>query len=272
VNKKVTRRGFLRRILYGGLGAGAALLGYPFIEARWVRVSRRRIIVPRLPPEFAGTTAAFLADIHHGPYFGLGFVRSIVEDTNALGADLVALGGDYVHRDPKFIAPCIAELARLRAPLGVYAVLGNHDHWEGAPRTRAELAKAGIAELRNTGVWLTRRGSRLRLGGVGDLWEDTQDLDSALGGCRDDETVILLSHNPDYVEDIRDRRVGLVLSGHTHGGQVNIPFFGRPLVPSRYGENTPRAWSGRRSRRSTCRVASGGSARLSGSTAVRRSC
>jgi len=233
--KKVSRRKFLRRVVWGGLGACGALAVYPFVEARFFRITRRRVAVPMLPEPFAGTTVALVADIHHGPYFGIGFVRSVVDSTNELGADIVALGGDYVYREPKYIEPCIAELAKLRARLGVYAVLGNHDHWESAPRTRAALEKAGIAELDNTGVWLRSSGARLRLCGVDDLWTGTQDLAAALGDCGGDEAAILLSHNPDYAEGIRDERVRLVLSGHTHGGQVNIPFIGPPVVPSDYG-------------------------------------
>jgi len=234
--KTVTRRRFLKRALLGGLGGCVALGVYPFIEARFYKVTRVDIDVPMLPKEFGGTTIALLADIHHGPYFGVDFVRSIVRDTNALEPDIVALCGDYVHRESRYIEPCIDELAALRAKLGVYAVLGNHDHWEGAPRTRAALTGAGIRELTNTGVWLEKSGARLRLCGVDDLWEGPQDLDAALGDCPGDGAAILLSHNPDYVEAIRDRRARLVLSGHTHGGQVDVPFFGPPLVPSKYGK------------------------------------
>ena len=234
--KKISRRKFLRRILYGGVGACAALGGYPFLEARWVRISRRQISVPMLPPEFTGTTVALLTDIHHGPFLSIGRVKAMVDDANALDADIVALGGDYVYRGPQYIEPCIAEFARLRAKLGVYAVLGNHDHWESAPRTRAALKEAGIPEIANTGVWLANSGARLRFCGVDDLWEGTQNLDTALGDCGEGDAAILLSHNPDYAEEIRDRRVRLILSGHTHGGQVNIPFVGAPIVPSKYGE------------------------------------
>lgn len=93
-----------------------------------------------------------------------------------------------------------------------------------------------IVEMTNSGVWLERRGARLRLSGVGDFWEDVQDLDQALGDTEPSETAILLSHNPDFVENLTDRRVGLVLSGHTHGGQVVLPIVGAPRVPSSYGQ------------------------------------
>ena len=147
------------------------------------------------------------------------------------------LAGDYMHRRADYIAPGIAELGKLRAPLGRFAVRGNHDNREfDAASSRAALAEAKMPDLNNTGVWLERGGARLRICGVGDLWTDYQDLAAALGDATTDDAVLLLSHNPDFVETIRDPRVGLVLSGHTHGGQVVVPGFGAPIVPSRYGQ------------------------------------
>jgi len=234
--RRISRRKFLKRTLWAGLGVGVAAAGYPVVETRRLRITRRTVDVPRLPEPFSGMTVAILADIHHGPLVGLGFVRRIVRETNGLAPDVIALVGDYVYRGRRYIEPCGAELARLRARLGVCSVLGNHDHWDGAAEVRSALADANIRRLDNDGVWLEKDGARLRVCGVGDLWEDEQDLDAALGDCRDDETALLLCHNPDYVEGLRDRRVGLVLCGHTHGGQVSIPFVGPPIVPSRYGK------------------------------------
>jgi predicted MPP superfamily phosphohydrolase len=157
--------------------------------------------------------------------------------TNALNPDLITLGGDYPHEGVQYIAPCIHELGRLRAPLGVYAVLGNHDHYSGGqPHASAALRAARIQELTNRGLWIEADGARLWLCGVGDYWRDKQNLPAALGESTRRDAVILLSHNPDYVERITDPRVGLVLSGHTHGGQVDLPVFGPPVVPSIYGQ------------------------------------
>lgn len=230
------RRKFLKRAGLAALGTTVVGGVYPFLEAKWCHVARRTIAVPNLPPPFRGTTAALLADVHHGPYVPLEYVRRVVEMTNALEPDIVLLAGDYVHRSSGYIAPGIAELGKLRARMGRFAVRGNHDNREFAPITRAALAEARLPDLTNTGVWLERRGARLRIGGVGDLWTDRQDLGAALGDATLDDATILLSHNPDFVEGIRDPRVGLVLSGHTHGGQVVVPGLGAPIVPSRYGQ------------------------------------
>jgi uncharacterized protein len=237
------RRKFLKRSGLVGLGSTiAGGLVYPFLEAKWCRVTRRTIGLPNLPRQFTGTTVAVLADIHHGPFVPMAYVQHIVAVTNALKPDIIVLVGDYVHRHAVYISPAISELGRLRAPMGRFAIRGNHDNrnYHGQEDFRSlsctALVEARIPDLTNDGVWVEYRGTRLRICGVGDLWTDCQDLDSAVGDATERDAVLLLSHNPDFAELITDRRVGLVLSGHTHGGQVIVPGLGAPIVPSRYGQ------------------------------------
>lgn len=232
----MTRREFLKRTTLATVGGGLGV-AYTFVEAKWLGVNRVTLTVPNLPEAFRGKTLAFMADMHHGPYVPLPYLRHAVDMANSLKPDFICLGGDYPHHGIPYIAPCIQELGRLRAPLGVYAVLGNHDHYEnGQPHVSAALRKAGIPELTNRGLWIESEGSRIWLCGVDDYWRGTQDLPAALGPATTKDAVILLSHNPDYVEEIQDARVGLVLSGHTHGGQINLPIIGAPVVPSIYGQ------------------------------------
>jgi predicted MPP superfamily phosphohydrolase len=230
------RRKFLKYAGITSLGTVTATGLYPFLEAKWCRVARQVVALPNLPSTFRGTTVALISDVHHGPFVPLAYVRHIVETTNSLKPDLVLLAGDYVSSSPRYIAPVMDALGKLKAGLGRFSVLGNHDHWESAPESRQALDAAGIAQVDNTGVWVERAGARLRVCGVGDLWTDRQHLAPALGDATDRDAVILLSHNPDFAEGVRDPRVGLIVSGHTHGGQVVVPGYGAPIVPSAFGQ------------------------------------
>jgi predicted MPP superfamily phosphohydrolase len=234
----MNRRAFLKRTAacLGGLSVLGG--GYGLAEAAAVCVSRRAVAVPRLPEPFAGKTVALLTDLHHGPFNSLDFIRAVVARTNELRPDLIALGGDYVQQYPRSYArPCFEALRELTAPLGVYAVPGNHDHYWGAvAEVHAAMRDNGIHDLTNTGRWIEQDGRRLWIAGVDDLWHGGPDLEAALGEAAAGDACLLLCHNPDFVETIRDRRVGLVLSGHMHGGQVRLPGLGAPWIPSRYGQ------------------------------------
>ena len=230
------RRRWIKRAAIGSLLFGGAAGIYPFLEAKWCRLRRATVALPNLPRSFEGTTVAFLSDVHHGPFVPRSYVRSIVAMTNDLKPDLVLLGGDYCHDGTRFIAPVLEDLGKLKARIGRFAVLGNHDHWDGYQESVEGLEAAGIPLLRNAGVWVEKGPARLRIGGVGDLWCDKPDVARALGDATDRDASIVISHNPDVAETLLDPRVGLMLSGHTHGGQVVVPFYGAPLVPSSYGQ------------------------------------
>jgi predicted MPP superfamily phosphohydrolase len=237
------RRKFLKRAGARALGLGVlGAVAYPFLEAKWCRVVPQTIVLPNLSPAFRGMRIALIADVHHGPFVPLAYIRHVVSMANALKPDVVLLAGDYVHGHHSYIEPGINALGKLQATLGRFAVRGNHDNRSYhndhtyAPSSTSALANAGLLDLNNMGVWIERGGAKLRICGVGDLWTDRQNLDSALGDSTERDAAILLSHNPDFAETIRDRRVGLVLSGHTHGGQVVVPGLGAPIVPSRYGQ------------------------------------
>ncbi len=240
----MTRRQFLQRFALAGLFSSGVGTAYALHEAKTCQIERIALTLRNLPATFDGTTVAFVTDTHHGPGVGLSYLEEVVAMTNALQPDLVLLGGDYVQRarylqppgsHRQFIAPGVAVLNGLRAPLGRFAVLGNHDRKVSTMLTRRALADNHFTELTNAGVWLERGGSRLRLCGVDDWATGHPNLSRALGDVRLDDACLLVSHNPDFVEHIRDPRVDLVLSGHTHGGQVVLPLIGPPFTASSYG-------------------------------------
>ena len=245
----LNRRQFLihlaTRLMLPSMLVGGALGGYALDEAKRCGVVRLDVALRNLPAAFEGTTIAFLADTHHGPLNPLGYLEDVVAMTNALGPDIVALGGDFVQRhrirapgvdDRRHVVPGVAVLGKLHAPLGRFAVLGNHDYGVDPALTRRALADHGLTELTNRGVWLERGGARLRFCGVDDCRKGRPRLRAALGDMTGDDAAVVMTHNPDYVERIRDRRVDLVLSGHTHGGQVVFPFVGALVTSSRYGQ------------------------------------
>jgi predicted MPP superfamily phosphohydrolase len=218
-------------------------LGYGFAETYRLEVKEYTFVSADLPEAFDGTRIAFVSDIHRGVFLSQERVRRLVDRVNALKPDLIVLGGDYVFANTDYEASCFEELARLNAPLGRFAVLGNHDYGEhdkddaNDPSGAIHGAHdAGITLLRNEGVWLQKDGERIRVGGVGDYTQDRPQIAPVLAGTVADDFVLLISHNPDFAEKIPTGMVDLTLAGHTHGGQVTI--FGRWAfhVPSDYGQ------------------------------------
>jgi len=229
---KIGRRRFLQ---VAGSAAALGLIGsYPvFIERAVVVVSHYRIAVPHLPQPFDGLRLVHLTDLHYGPLMSLGMIERVVARANRIARDAPLCTGDYVHRrDPADIDRVWPILAQLTAPLGVYATLGNHDHWADTARSQAWLERSG-QDLRHKAVSIEREGRRLWLVGAGDLWEDHRSLDALLSGIPEEDCRLVLAHNPDTADTPYAGRVDLFISGHTHGGQVGIPLVGPPVLPVR---------------------------------------
>lgn len=188
-----------------------------------IHVTYQPIYLPRLPSDFIGLRLVQLSDIHHGLYTRLEEVERAVELTNRLQPDLVALTGDFVTNSHRYVRPVARALGRLRATLGVYAVLGNHDHRVDPDAVAEALEERGVRVLRNRHVQLRRNGSRLTLAGVDDLGYGADDLRQALRGAMADSATVLLCHNPAVLPQAAACGVDLILSGHTHGGQMDAP-------------------------------------------------
>lgn len=225
----------IKSILYLFVGL-TGLLAYSYLESRWLKTTEILIESTDIPLSFANKRIVFIADIHHGPFFSLKRVEILVNRINKLNPDIIILRGDYVHREPKYIKPLFDSFALLKANMGIYAVLGNHDHWENAELTRKLMERNGIRICDNQSWWVTSGADSIKIGGVGDLWEDKQIIDSTIFDVRPDNFCILISHNPDYLEVLNTILVDLSLSGHTHGGQMTLFGFWAPVLSTRYGE------------------------------------
>ncbi|MFH0863042.1 MAG: metallophosphoesterase [Candidatus Altiarchaeota archaeon] len=219
----------------------ALLAAYSLIEPYLILVNRVDFADDRLPESFDGKRIVFVSDIHCGPLFSIGRTRELVDSIDGLEPDMILLGGDYISSDDIFntgdrIGPCLGEFSRLKAPLGAYAVLGNHENWAGRDRAMNSLESASIRVIDNDGVWASSGNGSIRIAGVADLWTQRQDFNAALDGAKASDYTILLSHNPDIAEYLRSDSIALVLSGHTHGGQVTLFGLWTPYLPSNAGQ------------------------------------
>lgn len=242
-----------RQIIVGG-GGVLALLGtgtasYAAFEAAHDLVITDYRPKPASWPADRKLTIAVIADLHAGgPNVGRARIEQLVAATNALRCDLVVLLGDFfaTHRFVTEVVPhdvWAGILGGLKAPLGVYAILGNHDWWHDVEGARRALEAAHIPVMENDAVLLGEKDSRFWLAGIGDQlayrlghrqFRGVDDLPGTLAEVRTDDPVILLVHEPDIFPEIPER-VALTLAGHTHGGQVRVPLMWPAFVPSDYG-------------------------------------
>ena len=202
-----------------------SLFGYAFCIEPWmIIVAKYEIESEQLPEAFDGFKIAFIADPHHGKRYTYDKLNRVVRKTHGQSPDIILLGGDYSNEHPKDLAECFDKFSELDAPLGVYAILGNHDYWN-PPLMRQAIADAGIHLLQNSGVWLEKDGSRVLLVGVEDLWCGKPSLEPVWQELIDSDYAVLLSHNSDFIDDVEPsllQHLDLMLSGHTHGGQVTL--------------------------------------------------
>ena len=219
------------------LAGGAALTWAGWIEPRRLVTVHRTLALPRWPSALDGVRLGVFSDLHAGaPHAGEAAIERLVERLNAETPDAIVMLGDYIDAHPLWggrIPPRdIARLlAGLRAPLGVFAVLGNHDWKQAGDTMWRALEDVGIEVLENRSA----QAGDFYVAGLADLRCRRPDLPSALNSVPPDAPVVLLAHDPDVFPFVPDR-VALTLSGHLHGGQVAIPILRRPALPSRYGE------------------------------------
>lgn len=207
-----------------GLAGAAAVAGYGvLVRRRWVRRRRIEVAIPGLPAAFDGYRIVHLSDLHVGSIDREQEALAWARAANELSPDLVVVTGDVLTTGTAYHDEAVEVLAALRARDGVYGCLGNHDYY-GEDRLCAKLAARSVRILRNEGVALTRDGASLYLAGVEDVWRGHVDLRAALRDRPADAPVVLLAHNPDFFPHAQKAGVALTLSGHTHAGQLAVPF------------------------------------------------
>ncbi|MBJ7289594.1 metallophosphoesterase [Williamsia sp.] len=199
-------------------------VGYGLFEAAGPRVTRTTVSLDRLPAQFDGTRVALVSDLHVGPARGRGFVQKVVDDVNAQSPDLVILDGDLIDGTVEFVGSDLEPLRELSAPLGVFAVSGNHEFYAGdGGKWLDRWDSLGVSVLRNERAEVTRSGATIDVAGINDATAPKPyepDLDSALDGRDPNRFVLLLAHQPLQAFEASDAGVDLQVSGHTHAGQI----------------------------------------------------
>lgn len=232
----------MKKIILASILCAIYLAVWAFwLEPAQFIVTETQLKLPRWQSSCNGLKVALLSDLHVGsPHNDLDNLTRVVNATNDLKPDLILLAGDYVIHEVMgghFVKPepIAQELEKLSAPLGVYAVLGNHDWWYSESKIKAAFAKHHIPLVDNQSALLKHGQCQFWLAGIGDYWMGQHGIDRALRNIPEPDTVLAFTHNPDVFYELPER-ITLTFAGHTHGGQVNLPVLGRLIVPSRYGQ------------------------------------
>lgn len=233
---RMSRRTFLKKILTGALiTQGAAVLGvsYPvFLEPVWLDVTHLHLRFPTLPQDLHGLRLVQFSDVHISPYVREKYLRGVAHKIQSLKGDLILFTGDMVTRNEHMDPKAVRLFSGLQARLGVWGVLGNHDHWSNADEVQEYIEQnTPIRILRNEHVPLQVGGSVLWLVGVDDAWVGADDPDRAFANVPEDAFRLVLMHEPDVADWLPMTQLTLQLSGHTHGGQVRLPLIGPPMLP-----------------------------------------
>jgi len=232
------RRGLLKKMALSGLVLGVPITYSMYKGIKDVEVSSLRLPLKDCPKSFVGYKIVQLSDIHCSAFIRGDYLSEVIQRVNSLSGDLLVLTGDFLTgmNDRKYFPEFLKALSELDSRYTVSAVLGNHEFWENQDTyVERGLTRAGVRVLRNSHQIIRREGESLYLVGIDDISFKRDNIEKAIDGVPLDKLTILLSHNPDFIPTASKYIFSLMLSGHTHGGQVQLPIFGPLIVPSRFG-------------------------------------
>lgn len=247
--KQLSRRDFLKllkvaTVELGLLAAGGAGYGF-WIEPNWLKVEKVNLKLQRLAPAFHGVRIAQISDIHIGGWMDAKRLQHVADLVFSQKPDVLLITGDFLigHVFDENAKQSIRDLIDILSPLAKsipsFAILGNHDYWTNAEAVRQMLQLSNITDLTNAVFTVSRGGESLHLCGLDDIWEGDVKLNEVLDQLPEDGAAILLAHEPDYADtSAKTGRFDLQVSGHSHGGQMVVPFYG-PLVLPHMGQKYP---------------------------------
>jgi uncharacterized protein len=239
---KLSRRDFLRAAAHLSSAFAVAGIASSFdamvLEPDWVDTVKVDMPLPHLAAVFDGFRVVQISDLHFGGWMKRERLAHVIDLVKDLKPDLVVMTGDHVDGDvwtPELEASMddyVAEMSRLTAEFPVLGILGNHDHWTDAAKVRSMLDRSNFIELKNDAYYFEKDGERLHIAGVDDIWVGEDRLDEVLAKVPESSAAILLAHEPDFADTSSETgRFGLQLSGHSHGGQMVVPFHGAVFTP-----------------------------------------
>lgn len=227
----LTRRQFLKLGSSALIGAGLAIGGYASIfEPKMLDITRITLHQKRLPAAFDGIKIAHFSDLHLGFHMDAEDAKRITGAINRERPDLICFTGDMVDGPIDAVIEAVRPLSALKAPLGVLSIVGNHD-FDDVKRLMMLQEQAGFTVLRNGNVLLKRNGGRMAVAGLDDLLLGSPNPEKALKGIPEKMYTLLLMHEPDYADIAAEYPFDLQLSGHSHGGQIRLPWAGAVITP-----------------------------------------
>lgn len=236
----LTRRAFLHTSILGLSGVALASCTNGIVDRNEIEITQRTFDIPNLPAAWEGKRISFLSDIHSGPFMDVDDLKRVVKITNDLKSDVILIPGDFVTSHVNELPPLLEAMSELHAPLGVYACTGNHDYYAGVDDVSRGIEDTPIQLLRNSNVKIEANGQPLYLIGVDDddapgveqyvEGHTARHIEAAYKGIPNDAATVLMCHKPYHFEAFAKTDVGLMLSGHTHGGQIVLGRIGSSVL------------------------------------------